>query len=236
MNKEDLLKRLKDGEDRFVERKSQGINERELRKQLVAFSNTLIEDEIGLIFIGIADNGDIQGVPNTDKLEKSVRSAANDCYPPIANFTCDVLEAEKKSIVTVIIRASKNRPHFAGVAYIRQGSESIKASEKIFNELIDKRHNKCAVILAEKEKGNSVILRKHYRHYGTVSSRGMMSGQRQSVFEDYKIYEDCFIVECNAHFVRLMYGSTYMAESLDNITISYDEKKWKLLLISDSRV
>ena len=41
----------------------------------------------------------------------------------------NVLEVEGKRVVAVEVAHSKDKPHFAGPAYIRSGSRSVKAVE-----------------------------------------------------------------------------------------------------------
>ena len=52
MTREELLKRLKDHEDNFTERKLEGAKSAELRKTLVAFANSVPEGRLAILFIG----------------------------------------------------------------------------------------------------------------------------------------------------------------------------------------
>jgi hypothetical protein len=52
----------------------------------------------------------------------------------------------------VIFPHSKKRPHFAGPAYVRVGSESIPATEQKFNELIARRNSKASKLLDHKNE------------------------------------------------------------------------------------
>jgi schlafen family protein len=134
-----LRKRLKNREDGFVECKPEGVSTEDIRKTLVAFANSIPEGEQAILFIGVADDGTLLGVNDTDKLQKGVRRVAEEkCYPPIKAHTCKVFEESGKSIVAVIVSASASRPHFAGTAYVRIGSESVKAPEQIFEQMLAK--------------------------------------------------------------------------------------------------
>jgi hypothetical protein len=56
------------------------------------------------------------------------------------------------------VAASPARPHFAGPAFVRVGSQSQKASEKKFNELIDRRNNLVNWILSERDQDRQVYI------------------------------------------------------------------------------
>ena len=51
------------------------------------------------------------------------------------------------------------RPHFAGLAYVRKGSETFDASEQQFDELIARRNSKAARILQWKGKNITAFVR-----------------------------------------------------------------------------
>jgi hypothetical protein len=59
--------------------------------------------------------------------------------------------------LAVIIPGSELRPNFAGLSYVRRGSQSDPASEEQFAELIAQRNSKTARILAWKDKVISVM-------------------------------------------------------------------------------
>ncbi len=141
MEKTELLARLNNHEDNFVERKPEGVNASEIRKAIVAFANSVVGDAEGILFIGIHDNGTIQGVKNPNQLQKSVRDQCERaCYPPI-QFSSQVVQVGDKVIVAITIPVSRNKPHFSGPAYIRRGSESVTATPRLFEELIASRND-----------------------------------------------------------------------------------------------
>jgi len=101
---------------------------------------------MAVLYIGISDNGEIEGVSNPDSTQKKVKDICKDCYPPIT-FSSEVLKVNDKPVVAVMVSPSNNRPHFSGPAYVRRGSASVEASEEIFNELIIGRLSKSHEIL-----------------------------------------------------------------------------------------
>jgi len=159
MNHEEIKRRLTDLEDGWTERKLQTVGGDEVRKALVALANSLPDGEEALLFIGVADDGTAVGVDNPDNTQKNVRRWADWCYPAIRH-TARVIESSGKHVVAVIVQPDHNRPHFAGPVNVRVGSESTKANEILFDELIASRMNKVRPLLEAMRKGEvvSVVL------------------------------------------------------------------------------
>ncbi len=218
MSKE-LLERLKNTEDNFTERKLHGVKNDEIRKTIVAFANSVPEGRTAVFYIGVRNDGSIQGVPNPDSLQKTIRKICEKgCYPPIVP-RCEVLTIKDQSILSVVISQSNNRPHFSGPAYVRIGSESVAASDEIFHELITSRLAKPYEIL--RWKGKQV----------TVVARDKILGDPEYLPHyvrdlDYYDAHECEIIGCTPHFVRLRDLATdrYLSEPLENVTLATDEK------------
>jgi hypothetical protein len=156
----DVLKRLKNPEDRFVERKPEGVSSEDIRKTLVAFANSVEDGEAGLLFLGVSDDGKVTGVSDTDKLQKRIGDLAeNHCYPPI-KVNSQVIVEDEKHIVGVIVPSSRNKPHFSGQAYVRVGSESRRASEEMFTALITSRTDQGRLLLKYREDGIEVVVQR----------------------------------------------------------------------------
>ena len=220
-----LLKRLRDKEDNFVERKSQGIRPDDIRKTLCAFSNSLIGDAKAILFIGIHDKtGAVEGIENTDGMQKKIREACkNDCYPPITNFTCRNLSVEGKDVLAVVIGPSNEKPHFTGPAYVRLGSESVNATPAIYRDLISSRNEKAGRIL---EMLGATI---------TLEGDGRKISNPKSL-ANFRERGEGEIVSCDAHVVRfdLTTGPlprTELAEPLENVSIGYDTQNRRHMLI-----
>lgn len=123
-----LLERLNNHEDGFTERKTEAARSSEFRRTLVAFANSVSEGQTAVLFIGVADDGRVIGVANPDSLQKKLGEiAAKDCYPPV-KCQSQVLTVDGKSVVAILVETSMERPHFAGPAFVRRGSESVVAS------------------------------------------------------------------------------------------------------------
>jgi len=157
MEIDELKARLKDHEDGWVERKSKNIKSDEICEALTGFANSLPPGQKGILFIGVADDGTPLGVENPDGMQKKVDQRSKWCHPTV-QYTARVFEESGLPIVAVIVDASRQRPHFAGPAFIRSGSQSKKASEEKFNELIDRRNDIVSWILAERDAGREVYI------------------------------------------------------------------------------
>lgn len=223
MNKEDLLKLLGNHEDNFVERKVEGARDSELRQTVCAFANSVPEGRVGVLFVGIHDKtGEVLGVTNTDHLQKRIRDAAQgDCYPPI-DFMSEVLTVGDKAVVAVVIPPSNSKPHFSGPAYVRAGSESPKASGQQFEELILSRVDKAREIL------------RHKHDVFTVRGIGYKVGSHRPLGDaGYLETRECRIEACTAHVVRLrdIARGDRISEPLENVTFTYDEEKYRPMLM-----
>jgi hypothetical protein len=149
-----LLARLTQSEDPWVERK-QSFDERELRKTVVGFANSVSELQTAVMFIGADNKGRHKGVTDGDDMQKKVAGALQRCYPRIAYQTCVLaveIEGKPLEILAILVPFSQNRPHFTGPAYVRRGSETIEASEFEFLELVASQNDVARRILQFKDK------------------------------------------------------------------------------------
>lgn len=222
MTPDELRLRIADHEDNFTERKPEGASAGEFRRTLVAFANSIPEGRTGLLLIGVHDKGGVLGCTNPDSVQKTIRKICEqDCYPPIA-FTSEVIAAQPGPVVAVLVPFSANRPHFSGSAFVRRGSESVVASEQVFNELIYSRTAKAAAILKLK---NQVVI--------VIGLGHRLGSTRRDVTRDYREGGEARILECNAQTVRFQMVSSQMniTEPLDHVEITYDEEKWKTVLV-----
>ncbi len=223
MTKDELLARLLDHEDNFVERKSDGVSPSDIRKAASAFANT-VDDRSAIVFIGIHDKtGQVVGVRDSDQMQKKVRGACmDDCYPPIT-YSSEVLTLEGKAVIAVVIPPSRDRPHFTGPAFIRVGSESIKANQAQYEDLVAGRIDKCREILRHKAKG--LI---------TVRGVGYKLGSKKPLHDARYVEEtECQIVNCTAHTVTLFQPATgrEFSESMRGVEINRDDKRLGRLML-----
>jgi predicted HTH transcriptional regulator len=124
-------------EDNLLEKKLES-DLKDLLKTLVAFANSVSPNHKALLLIGERDNGTVQGVINPDNIQKQIRKECEKIYPPII-WRSTVYEKEDKFCIRVEVDYDGDTPHFGGSAWIRKGSETIIASEDVFQQLIDLR-------------------------------------------------------------------------------------------------
>lgn len=138
----DLLRLLHSTENSFVERKTIG-DSRDWVKTVVAFANTLTPDQEGILFIGAKDNGEIEEKTNNlDTVQKTLSEKLKAAYPPIY-YTTRIVQENYRERLAVIIPGSSERPHFAGPAFLRDGSQTFEATSVQYESLIASRLGKA---------------------------------------------------------------------------------------------
>jgi predicted HTH transcriptional regulator len=119
---------------------------KDLLKTMIAFANSVSPGDTAQIFIGEKDDGTVQGVRNTDNIQKSVVKEAAKIYPEIY-YRTEVYERDGKQCVRVDIKHNGLGPHFGGAAWIRRGSKTVEATEELYQQLINQRQAKTRVLL-----------------------------------------------------------------------------------------
>jgi predicted HTH transcriptional regulator len=150
------LAMMRNFEDHLVERKV-SKDEKDWKKTTVAFANSAPVGLPAVLYIGVKDNGEIETPqPNLDEIQRRFNLKMRRVYPRIS-YVRKIVSENGRQALAVIIPGSELRPHFAGLSYVRRGSESIEASEEQFAELIAQRDSKAAHILHWKDKQVTVI-------------------------------------------------------------------------------
>src|SRR5438477_10380179 len=104
---QELLLRLRNFEDNFVERKAHS-DSKDWLKTVVAFANSVPIDYPAVLFIGVLDDGTIQDTVNLDTLQKSFSREINKAYPPVY-YLPRVLSEGGKQFLAVIVPGSAAR-------------------------------------------------------------------------------------------------------------------------------
>lgn len=106
-----------------------------IKKEVVAFANT----SGGIIYVGINDDGSVQGVENEDKemlrISSSIRQSIKPDILPFVSFASEIIE--DKTVIKLTVQRGTARPYYiarkgltpAGV-YVRLGTESVQASDE----------------------------------------------------------------------------------------------------------
>jgi hypothetical protein len=143
----ELIQKLSDTEDNFIERKLIRDHTGWLNTG-VAFANSCPIGFPGVLFVGVDNNGNVERHNNPvdfERLQKSISERISDAWPPIYHYS-QALKKDGAEFVAVLIPGSALRPHFAGPSYIRVGAETRKASEQQFDLLIAQRSSKVRAL------------------------------------------------------------------------------------------
>jgi hypothetical protein len=217
---QELRNRIPAPEDSFVERKLEGAGRSVWRRAIVAFANSVPENQTGVLFIGVRDGGEAAGVKDPDALQKTITEiCTHDCYPPVTSYTCAVLPMPDRvlghsavSIVAVEVSLSKDRPHFSGPAYVRKGSQTVAASREMFEDLTASRHDKARVILRWKQE-HTII---------TVELIGTKLENLNLGAAGYHASITSVVQECTSHGVTFSYAHGHYHVPFESVQIDED--------------
>ena len=127
-------------EDHLLERKTDR-ELKDIRRTAVAFANSVVPGHTAVILIGEGNDGSVSGVPNPDEQQKRVRTELEKIYPAIF-WKQQLYTKEDKTCIRIEIEYSGDTPHFGDAAWVRKGSESIKASDEMLQKLVELRTSK----------------------------------------------------------------------------------------------
>ena len=219
-----MLKAGQTEESSLVERKPDGFKDREARKVLVAFANSTPHGQEAVLFVGLHDkSGAVLGVKNTDALQARYSKVLEECYPQIT-YQMHALTFEGKNVLAIVVPASTRKPHFAGAAYVREGSRSVPATDQLYEELILSRIDKTRELLRYRDASQIISVRGINYHLGSnkpFSGGGHVEGC------------ECKVKACDSFRVKLYHlGSrAYFSEDLPRVSISFDDMKNRPLLL-----
>jgi hypothetical protein len=206
----ELLSKLSDTENNFIERKTANDTDGWL-KTAVAFANSCPVGQPGILYIGVEDSGRIKRQADNydfEDLQKTISKNIGRAWPPIY-FVSHVLKKDSLPFVAVVIFGSPQRPHFSGPAYVRVGPETRNASEQQYDELVAQRSSKVRAL--QKLQGQ-VVHWHETRHQGAAYPNGTLT-------------------ECNQFYVIIESTSYQKCFPLDWVTISYEPAQKKYLLL-----
>jgi hypothetical protein len=217
MSDEDLLARLRNSEDNFVERKTvSDLND--CVKTVVAFANSAPIGMPCVLYVGVKDDGTFEEKPiDFDSIQKSVNAKLKSIFPRVP-YIAKVITDGTKEVLAVIVPGSELRPHFAGPSYIRVGSQSEEASQKQLDNLIAQHNSK--VYRISQYIGKVVSVEFKFLHGNRTFTTGNWGNLLVKVSE------------CNESWVTLTRSGDARTFSypLNNVTLSYDDIKGQLML------
>jgi hypothetical protein len=215
MSEQDLLARMKDFEDHFVERKTCG-DSKDWLKTVVAFANSAPIGYPCILYIGVRDKGEIEDrQTNFDSLQKTLNKFMQDAYPRVAYLTKIITDGGKQALA-VIVPGSSSRPHFAGPSYVRRGSETFEASDEQLDDLISSRSGKVYQISRYIGKPVTAF------NCSVITGGQIMRGRWSSL---------PVVLSCNDFWVTLQSpGEKKQSFILKDVELNYDDEGDRLQL------
>ena len=210
---EETLKSDFPWEDNLLERKVEG-DTKDFLKTLVGFANSVKPGHIATLLIGEKDDGTIGGVANPDKTQMFIRETCDKIYPPII-WRSQVYEREGKSCIRVEVEYSGDTPHFGGIAWVRKGSETVKATDEVFQRLIDTRLDKVREIALWLNKPITIQQIQHFEDRLAIAFTQTVT----------PIFVNQFWVTYKDR------DSKNVSKPLDYIVLSYDDDQDRLLML-----
>jgi predicted HTH transcriptional regulator len=211
----ELLIRLSNFEDQFVERKT-SRNVKGWLQTIVAFANSSPIAYPGILFIGVTDKGLPEAPTNLETLQKTVSEVASAAYPPIYILP-RIVDVNGIQVLAVIVPGSENRPHFAAKAFVREGTQTKEASEDQFNRLIAQRNSASYEIQKWLGKEVSFYMIERFgdeTHHGT----------------------DVVVADCNQFYVTLRRDNQLpQSYSLRRVELTFDHNRKRLGVAVDYR-
>jgi hypothetical protein len=209
-------------EDGLLERKVES-DLRDLLKTLVAFSNSVRPGHTAIILIGEKDDGTVQGVTNPDNIQERVREECEKIYPDII-WRTQVYEKDGKHCVRVEIEYSGNTPHFGGPAWVRRGSVTVKASDEVFQQLIELRLDKVREL--SKWVGMSVTVEGD----GSNMPRDQLGRLYSSRWQEFEVAAR--LLQVNGFWITLETNEgRHLSEPLDKLRLTFDNQKKQLKIL-----
>jgi predicted HTH transcriptional regulator len=131
-------------EDSLKEKKTES-DLKDVLKTLVAFANSVAPGDTATLFIGEKDDGNVQGVTNADNIQKKVKETADKIYPEIY-YKTTVYDRDGKHCVRVDVKHNGLAPHFGDAAWVRRGSVTIRATEALYQQMVELRISKVTAL------------------------------------------------------------------------------------------
>lgn len=173
-----VISLIKQGEHQTLDFKHSITDSKKIARSLVAFANT----DGGILLIGVKDNGSIVGIDSEEEYYMIEAAAQMYCKPEV-HFDVTKWTINSKTVLEVIVKPSKKRPHKAPdkngeyKAFVRFGDENMVATPiqlRIWKA--DRNRQSIRMILSEREnalfdyfKSNSRITVNQYSKIGFMS-------------------------------------------------------------------
>ena len=133
-------------ESETVELKAEVVSD--ICKEVIAFANT----KGGVLYIGVANDGDVIGIENADKVILQMNNMIRDSIKPDVTMFVgyEVKEIEEEKIVAVTVQKGTDRPYYlaskglkpSGV-YVRNGTSTDPATDAAIRKMIKETDGDC---------------------------------------------------------------------------------------------
>jgi hypothetical protein len=213
-------------EDNLLERKVES-DLKDLARTLVGFANSVKPGHVATVLIGEKDDGTAVGVKNADNIQQTVRERCEKIYPNII-WRSRVYERDGKHCVRVEIEYSGDTPHFEGPAWIRRGSSTVRASDEIFQRLIETRNSMVREI--SQWLGNDVTV---CGDQLTVPPprEGVVQGLGTYYEHRWPRWDAAKVVFVNSFWVTLEKNTgERLSEPFEKLTLNFDNQHERLML------
>ena len=107
MTETDILEIISKGENSAIEFKSSLVKPNSLAKEIVAFANV----NGGIIFIGVSDSGEIEGVDESKNYEEWIASISRNNVIPAIDIVFETHTINKVDIVILNVPKGKDKPY-----------------------------------------------------------------------------------------------------------------------------
>ena len=214
---EELALRISATEDNFVERKTTG-DRKDWIRAFVSLANSAPVNFPCVLFIGVKNDGRVEKNVGLESVQKTFADKARKVFPAIPYYL-RVFTHGGDHCLAVVFEGSSDRPHYAGLPYVRAGTESIAPDADAFNRLVAHRDPKAREILKWRGKPVTVELR-HIIEASLRQGKTAPGGVTTQVVKD-----------CNQFWVTLeLSDGQLQATSLRKIELSFDFIKNRLKL------
>ncbi len=141
MDINDLAQLIQKRENSYTQFKEKIINPQQLAEEIVAFSNA----EGGSILVGIADNGDIKGLSDSEinSLNQLISNVSNENIKPPVYTLVETHCINDKNILVINIKKGINKPYQTsnGLYLTKSGSDKRKMSQDELKRLFAESNN-----------------------------------------------------------------------------------------------
>jgi predicted HTH transcriptional regulator len=213
IQRDELLRLLRDTENSFIERKTSGDSKDDWIKTVVAFANSLDPSQQGVLFVGVTDKGEIESnATNYDTLQNKFSERKRLIYPPVFCVSFCVREGDRECLA-VIVPGSPMKPHFAGPLYLRDFAKTVVASTEQYESLLAARTRKTYEL--QKWQDRDITLVEIHRYAGIA-------------YRVERISQQAKLLACNQFYVSLVVGARKVAYALPAFEIAYDYENDRL--------